>query len=375
MWQSVTQNPIFRFFRQFVEQFSFVSFLIVLNVVRYPFSDSVPVTIQTLLLVLLPLTFHSDLLTNLFSPKSKANRLRRFLVVATLAGLVSFATVHWLAGLEGVLICLAYVLVPFALPAYFYKRKGFKFGYLTRAIWVRWLKSLLIVCTAFPISLIVANAFKINPWTIFYLTAAIISPIYFLSGFKNGIDKIPKTGPFKWGWVGLTLGLFVLFWMYTGYPWPYYQNNYYLAKFANQLTQFKLPSKTQFVGKPYQDYGNVVFKKMGDFFAAQLIFSELSLEELNTYFKNQELKTAYNESPVSPENTYLIVVPIHGFRSAETRGDTESLNGWWLKDLVVTYEQFGLDRQSVESLQNGNGSFYALVAVDGPYAPNDIRSR
>lgn len=324
---------------------------------------------------MLPLSFHSDLLTNLFSPKSISSRLGRFFLAATLAGLVSLVTIHWLPGLEGVLIFLAYVLLPFTLPAYFYNKKGFNFGYLTRAISVRWLKSLLIVCAAFPISIITANAFEPNMWTVFYLTAVIISPIYFLSGFKNGIDKIPTTGSFKWGWIGLALGFGALFWAYTGYPWPYYQNNYYLSKFANQLTQFELPSKTQFVGKSYEDYGNAVFKKMGDFFAAQLIFSELSLEELNTYFKSQKLKTTYNEPLVNPERTYLVVVPIHGFRSAETWGDAESFENWWAKDLVVTYEQFGLDKQSVESLQNGNGSFYTLVAVDGPYAPNDIRSR
>lgn len=162
------------------------------------------------------------------------------------------------------------------------------------------------------------------------------------------------------------LTIFILFLMWaTGFPYPFYLNNYHAYQFGKQLTQLALPPQTKKIGHVYTAYGNLVGQSnKGVYFGGILVQSDLSIDQLSQYYSKYKGKKA--------EHPYQLYVDIQVFiingLSNQSPDSLENID--FERKNILSPRWFGLSSKEANKL---NKNLYLIFMFDGPYRVNDIR--
>ncbi|MFA5879099.1 MAG: hypothetical protein WC860_02890 [Candidatus Margulisiibacteriota bacterium] len=162
------------------------------------------------------------------------------------------------------------------------------------------------------------------------------------------------------------LAIFILFLMWiTGFPYPFYLNNYHAHQFGKQLTRLELPPQTVKIGHVYTAYGNLVGQSnKGGYFAGILVQSNLSLDQLSQYYSTYKIK------PAEPPYHFPIDVEVFIIKGLNIKSP-DSLDAMPFKNkLTLSPRWFGISSKEAKKLSE---NLYMIYSFDSPYKANDIR--
>jgi len=162
------------------------------------------------------------------------------------------------------------------------------------------------------------------------------------------------------------LAVFILFLMWvTGFPYPFYLNNYHAYQFGKQYSKLKLPPQTKQFGHVYTAYGNLIGQSnKGYYFAGILVQSTLSEDQLSQYYSTYKINKA------EPPYNFPVDVQVFIIKGLDTKSP-DSLGDMIFGDaLILPPKWFGISLKEAKKLSK---NLYMIYSFEGPYKVDDIR--
>lgn len=127
----------------------------------------------------------------------------------------------------------------------------------------------------------------------------------------------------------------------TGFPLPYFINNYRLNRFAEQFAKIPLPSQTKRITPIAREFGNLgTCSKHGDYYVEFKITTSLSYPQIRKFY-----------------DQFTIQVP-----------DIDNMASTWFRGLG-THGPRTISIEEIEGVKNS----YLIYVFDADYWPNDFR--
>lgn len=167
----------------------------------------------------------------------------------------------------------------------------------------------------------------------------------------------------------ILIGIFVLFILFlmwaTGFPYPFYLNNYHAYQFGRQLENVHLPPQTKKIGHVYTAYGNLSGQSnKGGYFAGILVQSNLSEDQLSRYYSKYKINKA------EPPYNFPVDVGVFIIKGLNTKLP-DSLDVMPFKnELTLSPRWFGISSRKAKKLSK---NLYMIYSFDSPYKADDIR--